>query len=152
MTRIKALIAAVLLTAAFAQPRAAAPADVFFSKTSRFQQQQGAGNLQGTGAAVDLTAGVHRADVTTAVPPPGGLFGGHGGQWRGLRPGAERTRTRPSSRRPISSTAAAGSTGTMRWLWKGGAAGTVIDAIGQIGIDPGAEWGSGLASTVRITP
>ena len=27
----------------------------------------------------------------------------------------------------------------------------MIDAIGQIGIDPGAEWGSGLASTADNT-
>ena len=28
---------------------------------------------------------------------------------------------------------------------------TVIDAIGQIGIDPGSEWGSGLISTADNT-
>jgi predicted extracellular nuclease/2',3'-cyclic-nucleotide 2'-phosphodiesterase (5'-nucleotidase family) len=36
-------------------------------------------------------------------------------------------------------------------LRKGGAAGTIIDAIGQIGFDPGTEWGTGLTSTADNT-
>ncbi|NJL39390.1 MAG: hypothetical protein HC840_06345 [Leptolyngbyaceae cyanobacterium RM2_2_4] len=36
-------------------------------------------------------------------------------------------------------------------LRKGGASGTVVDAIGQIGVDPGTEWGSGLTSTADNT-
>ncbi len=32
-------------------------------------------------------------------------------------------------------------------LRKGGAAGTIIDVIGQVGLDPGTEWGTGLTST-----
>ena len=36
-------------------------------------------------------------------------------------------------------------------LRKGGASGTIIDAIGQIGFDPGTEWGSGLTSTADNT-
>ena len=34
---------------------------------------------------------------------------------------------------------------------KGGASGTIVDAIGQIGFDPGSEWGSGLTSTADNT-
>ncbi|RMF64522.1 MAG: hypothetical protein D6742_14920, partial [Cyanobacteria bacterium J069] len=36
-------------------------------------------------------------------------------------------------------------------LRKGGAAGIVIDSIGQIGFDPGTEWGTGLTSTADNT-
>jgi predicted extracellular nuclease len=36
-------------------------------------------------------------------------------------------------------------------LRKGGANGTIIDAIGQIGVDPGTEWGTGLVSTADNT-
>jgi uncharacterized protein len=32
-------------------------------------------------------------------------------------------------------------------LRKGGASGTIVDAFGQVGFDPGAEWGTGLLST-----
>lgn len=36
-------------------------------------------------------------------------------------------------------------------LRKGGASGTVVDSIGQIGFDPGTEWGTGLTSTADNT-
>jgi predicted extracellular nuclease len=36
-------------------------------------------------------------------------------------------------------------------LRKGGAGGAVIDSIGQVGVDPGTEWGTGLASTADNT-
>ena len=36
-------------------------------------------------------------------------------------------------------------------LRSGGASGTILDSFGQVGVDPGTEWGSGLASTVDNT-
>jgi predicted extracellular nuclease len=36
-------------------------------------------------------------------------------------------------------------------LRKGGASGTIVDVIGQIGTDPGSEWGSGVTSTADNT-
>jgi len=36
-------------------------------------------------------------------------------------------------------------------LRKGGAAGPVVDSLGQIGVDPGTEWGAGLTSTADNT-
>jgi len=36
-------------------------------------------------------------------------------------------------------------------LKRGGAGGTVIDVIGQVGFDPGSEWGTGLTSTADNT-
>lgn len=36
-------------------------------------------------------------------------------------------------------------------LTKGGTPGTVVDSIGQVGTDPGTEWGTGLASTADNT-
>lgn len=36
-------------------------------------------------------------------------------------------------------------------LTKGGATATVVDSVGQIGVDPGSEWGSGLNSTADNT-
>ncbi|HEX7131729.1 MAG TPA: DUF4214 domain-containing protein, partial [Iamia sp.] len=36
-------------------------------------------------------------------------------------------------------------------LTKGGDPGTVVDSIGQLGVDPGTEWGTGLQSTAEAT-
>ncbi len=36
-------------------------------------------------------------------------------------------------------------------LRKGGAAGPIVDVIGQVGVDPGTEWGAGLTSTADNT-
>jgi predicted extracellular nuclease len=36
-------------------------------------------------------------------------------------------------------------------LRSGGAAGPVVDSLGQVGVDPGAEWGTGLTSTADNT-
>lgn len=36
-------------------------------------------------------------------------------------------------------------------LRRGGANGTIVDVIGEVGIDPGTEWGSGLTSTADNT-
>ncbi|WP_199350044.1 ExeM/NucH family extracellular endonuclease [Nostoc flagelliforme] len=36
-------------------------------------------------------------------------------------------------------------------LRQGGASGTILDSIGQIGVDPGTEWGTGLTSTADNT-
>lgn len=36
-------------------------------------------------------------------------------------------------------------------LRKGGPSGTIVDVIGQVGFDPGTEWGSGLTSTADNT-
>ena len=36
-------------------------------------------------------------------------------------------------------------------LRSGGAGGTIVDSFGQIGVDPGTEWGTGLTSTADNT-
>jgi predicted extracellular nuclease len=36
-------------------------------------------------------------------------------------------------------------------LRKGGASGAVVDSLGQVGVDPGTEWGTGLTSTADNT-
>ncbi|MCC5604398.1 lamin tail domain-containing protein [Nostoc favosum] len=36
-------------------------------------------------------------------------------------------------------------------LRKGGTSGSIVDVIGQIGVDPGTEWGTGLTSTADNT-
>lgn len=36
-------------------------------------------------------------------------------------------------------------------LRKGGVGGAIVDSIGQVGLDPGTEWGTGLASTADNT-
>lgn len=36
-------------------------------------------------------------------------------------------------------------------LRKGGTSGPIVDVIGQVGLDPGTEWGTGLASTADNT-
>ena len=155
MTRIKVLTAAVLLAAAFAQPRAATPTDLFFSEYIEGSSNNKALEIfNGTGAAVNLgTSG-----YTVQMYSNGG--------------------TTPSVTVALTGTVASGDvfvlaqslanatilaqadqTNGSGWfngndavvLRKGGAAGTVIDAIGQIGVDPGTQWGSGLASTMDNT-
>ena len=98
MTRIKALIAAVLLAAAFAQPRAATPTDLFFSEYIEGSSNNKALEIfNGTGAPVNLATGGYTVQMyfngsTTRQPddPPDR----HGGQRRRLRPGAERCEPR----------------------------------------------------------
>jgi predicted extracellular nuclease len=36
-------------------------------------------------------------------------------------------------------------------LRKGGSGGPIVDSLGQVGLDPGTEWGTGLASTADNT-
>ncbi|MEO8083950.1 MAG: lamin tail domain-containing protein [Ardenticatenales bacterium] len=60
----------------------------------------------------------------------------------------------PSSNATILAQADLQDAGVINWngddaiaLRKGGAAGPLVDVLGQIGIDPGTEWGTGLQST-----
>ena len=37
-----------------------------------------------------------------------------------------------------------------RWCWRGGVGGTIVDVIGQVGVDSGSEWtGGGQDDTLR---
>ena len=140
-----------LTAAAFAQPRAATPADVFFSKTSRVYNNK-ALEIQRHGRAVISPRRRSTVQMYFNGSPTPGLTISTGTVASGeVFVLAQSAGTRPSSRRPISSTAAAGSTGTMRWHLEGRSGGNGDRCDRQIGIDPGAEWGSGSPAP-WITP
>ena len=155
MTRIKALIAAVLLAAAFAQPRAAAPTDVFFSEYIEGSSNNKALEIfNGTGAPVDLATGGYTVQMYfNGSSSPGLTIALTGTVASGEVFVLAQSAAGPAILAQADQTTGGG------WfngddavvLRKGGAAGTVIDAIGQIGVDPGTQWGSGLASTADNT-
>ena len=141
--------------AAFAQPRAAAPTDVFFSEYIEGSANNKALEIfNGTGAPVDLAAGGYNVQMYFNGSSSAGLT-------------ISLTGTVASGDVYVLAQSAAGpailaqadQTNGAGWfngddavvLRKGGAAGTVLDAIGQIGVDPGTEWGSALASTADNT-
>ena len=155
MTRIKALTAAVLLAASFAQPRAAAPTDVFFSEYIEGSANNKALEIfNGTGAPVDLAAGGYNVQMYFNGSSSAGLTISLTGA---VASGDVYVLAQSAAGPAI--LAQADQTNGAGWfngddavvLRKGGAAGTVLDAIGQIGVDPGTEWGSGLASTADNT-
>jgi predicted extracellular nuclease len=129
---------------------AAAPADLFFSEYVEGSSFNKALEIyNGTGAAVDLGAGGYSVQIffngsTTAgttINLTGTLADGD------VYVVADDTAS-------ASILAAADQLSTSNFfngddvviLWKGGAGATVVDAFGQVGVDPGTEWGSGLTS------
>ena len=151
LTTLLAVPAAVGLAAPVA---AATPTDVFFS-----EYVEGSGFnkaieiFNGTGAAIDLGAAGYTLELYSngaAAPSQAGRARGHRGRRRRVRGVAGRRRRRAASPRPTRLAPA-----VANWngddavvLRKGGA---LIDVIGQIGFDPGAEWGTGAASTADNT-
>jgi predicted extracellular nuclease len=133
---------------------AATPADLFIS-----EYVEGAGNnkalelFNGTGAPIDLAAGEYvlqmyfnGATTATTVPLTGKVAAGDVYVFAASGASA-----------PILAQADQTYSGALFngddaiVLRRGGAAGTVLDSIGQVGVDPGTEWGTGLASTADNT-
>ncbi|MBO0932999.1 cellulose binding domain-containing protein [Fibrella aquatilis] len=135
--------------------RAQAPTDLFFSEYIEGSSNNKALELyNGTGSAINLATGQYiiqmyfnggiTASTTinlTGTIAPGGTYV-----------------VAPTSANATILTKANQTSGSAFYngndaivLRKGGAAGTIVDAIGQVGFDPGTEWGTGLASTADNT-
>ena len=138
-----------------ADSRAQTPPDLFFSEYVEGSSNNKAIELyNGTGNTVDLASGNYTIQMyfngsttagttisLTGTIAPGGVF------------------VLANASASFASDSYVNQTSSASWyngddavvLKKGGAAGTVIDAIGQVGFDPGTEWGSGLVSTADNT-
>ncbi|HEX6873546.1 MAG TPA: lamin tail domain-containing protein [Micromonosporaceae bacterium] len=134
---------------------ASTPSDLFISEYIEGSSNNKAIEIfNGTGAAVDLTGGGYRLEI---------YF--NGSSTAGLTVSLTGTVADGDVYVFASSSAAAAilaqadlTSGAGLFngddavvLRKGGAGGPVLDSIGQVGLDPGSEWGSGLTSTADNT-
>ena len=148
-----ALAAAVALAApsGLLAPAAASPSELFFSEYAEGSASNKALELyNGTGAPVTLT-GVYDVQIfangsptaTATIPLAGTVADGD-------------VFVLARSAAAAAVLAQADQT-TTNFLWNGNdavalrRAGTIVDVIGQIGSDPGVEWGTGDASTADAT-
>src|SRR4051794_28233705 len=154
-----ALLAAAVTTLALlgiAPPaHAATPSDLFISEYVEGSSNNKAVEIfNGTGAPVDLTAGGYRLEVyfngaataSFAIALTGTVAAGDVYVFAS------------SAAAPAILAQADLTTGSGLFngddavvLRRGGAGGAVLDAIGQVGVDPGTEWGTGLTSTADNT-
>jgi uncharacterized protein len=148
-------LAAFLCVIGIAEVRAQAPSELFISEYVEGTSNNKALEFyNGTGVLIDLTAGNYvvqyyfngATTVGTSINLTGtvannGVF------------------VLAQSLANASILAVANQTSSASWhngddaivLRKGGASGTIIDVIGQVGFDPGTEWGTGLQSTADNT-
>ncbi|MEW6225218.1 MAG: ExeM/NucH family extracellular endonuclease [Chloroflexota bacterium] len=145
------LVSTVLPVAA--APVAAAPTELFFSEYVEGSSNNKALEIyNGTGAPVDLTGGAYSVLMsfnggtsTTSIGLAGTIASGdvfvlaHGAADPAILAQADQ----------VSATTAGWFNGDDAILLRRGT--TIVDAIGQVGFDPGTEWGSGLASTADNT-
>ncbi len=145
-----ALLSVMLFTGAL--PVLAAPAELFFSEYIEGSSNNKALEIyNGTGAAVDLTAGAYNVQMYFNGSSSAGLTI----NLTGTVANGDVFVIAQSSADPAI-LAQADQTNGAGWfngddavvLRKGT---TVIDVIGQIGFDPGTEWGTGLTSTADNT-
>ncbi|MGS2613291.1 lamin tail domain-containing protein [Micromonospora sp. LZ34] len=148
-----ATAAAVTTTAVAVAPTAAsaAPTDLFISEYVEGSSNNKAIELyNGTGAAVDLAAGGYQLQLyfngsttPTNVPLTGSVAAGEVFVFAHASAG-------PAILAQADQTTSVG-------LFNGddavvlSRAGTVLDSLGQVGVDPGTEWGGGLTSTADNT-
>jgi hypothetical protein len=146
------LLATALALAALA-PAAAQPTELYFTEYVEGSSNNKALEIfNGTGAAVNLAAGGYNIQMHFNGNPVAGLTINLTGT--NLADGDVYVIAQASAGAPI--IAVADQTQGSGWfngddavvLRKGT---TVIDVIGQIGFDPGTEWGSGLTSTADNT-
>jgi predicted extracellular nuclease len=147
------MLAAGLLTALPLHARAAS--GLFISEYIEGSNNNKAIEIyNGTGAAVDLAANGYVLQVYFNGNPSAGLTINLTGT---VASGDVHVLAQGSANATI--LAQADQTNSSGWfngddavvLRKGGAAGVVVDAIGQAGFDPGSEWGSSLTSTADNT-
>ena len=133
-----------------------APTELFFSEYVEGTSFNKAVEVyNGTGAAVDLGALGYRIELYTNGSPTVSQSVALTGS---LANGDVFVLANPTASPAILAQTDLQSGAVANWngddaiaLRKGGAGGTIIDVIGQIGFDPGTEWGTGLASTVDNT-
>jgi len=149
-----ALLVVVLLAAAISRPGAAAT-ELFISEYVEGSSNNKAIEIyNGTGAPVNLATGNYVVQMFFNGSTTAGLTIPLNGT---IADGDVYVLAQASANATI--LAQADQTNGAGWfngddavvLRRGGATGTIVDAIGQIGFDPGTEWGSGLASTADNT-
>jgi uncharacterized protein len=133
----------------------AAPADLFISEYVEGSSNNKAIEIyNGTGAAVDLAAGVYllqlyfngATSAGTSVALTGTVADGdvfvlaQSSAAAAVLAQADQT-----------SSASFYNGDDVVVLRRGGASGPVLDSLGQVGVDPGTEWGTGLTSTADNT-
>lgn len=152
---VSRLSAIALLVLGFASGSASAASELFFSEYIEGSSNNKALEIyNGTGAAVDLAAGNYviqmyfngnTAPATTIVltgtVADGDVFV--------LAQSAASAAILAQADQTSGASFYNGDDAIV--LRKGGAAGTIVDAIGQIGVDPGTQYGAGLASTADNT-
>ncbi|HEU5111642.1 MAG TPA: lamin tail domain-containing protein, partial [Micromonosporaceae bacterium] len=133
----------------------AAPTDLFISEYVEGSSNNKAIEIfNGTGTAVDLTAGGYVLQMYFNGATTAGLSINLAGS---VANGDVHVVAHGSAAAAI--LAQADQTNSSGWfngddaivLRKGGAAGSVVDSIGQVGNDPGTEWGTGVTSTMDNT-
>lgn len=148
-----ALVAPVALTPT---PASAATSDLLISEYVEGSSFNKALEIyNGTGAAVDLAAGGYRLELySNGNSTTSGTLNLTGS----LAAGDVLVVANPQANAAIlavtdvQSGAVANFTGNDTLvLRKGGAGGAVVDSLGQLGVDPGTEWGTGLTSTADNT-
>jgi predicted extracellular nuclease len=153
-SRRRALLTiALLVTACGAGGARGTPTDVFFSEYIEGTSNNKALEIyNGTGAPVGLAAGNYVVEVYSNGATGVGLSIPLTGT--ALADGDVYVVTNQSATAAILAQADQITT-TTSWyngddavvLRKGGTSGPIVDVIGDVGFDPGAEWGSGLEST-----
>lgn len=152
-TRLHALL--FLLAMPLAAPASAAATDLFLSELIEGSSNNKAVEIyNGTGAPVDLAAGGY----TLQFYFNGGTTANFTLALSGTIADGEAFVVAPSNANATILAAADQVSGTSWFngddavvLRKGGAAGALLDVAGQIGFDPGTQWGTGLASTADNT-
>jgi len=150
-----ALVASTLSLVVSLPAKAQSPSDLFISEYVEGSSNNKALEFyNGTGAAIDLTAGNYVVQYyfngSTSVGLTINLTGT-------VAANGVFVLAQASANSTI--LAVANQTNSSAWfngddaivLRKGGASGTIIDVIGQVGFDPGTEWGTGAASTADNT-
>ena len=156
MSRRFAFVVAIAFSAlVVTSGSSAAPSDLFFSEYIEGTSNNKALEIyNGTGAAIDLTAGAYVVQMYFNGSATAGLTITLAGT---VAAGDVFVLAHASSNATI--LAQADLTNGAGWfngddavvLRKGGAGGTILDVVGQVGVDPGTEWGSLLASTADNT-
>jgi predicted extracellular nuclease len=153
---------ASLVTVGTQSVAAATPTELYFSEYIEGSSNNKALEIyNGTGAPVDLaaeqyvvqmyfngatTAGlnVNLGDAANDIVAPGDVFV--------MAPNATNLAPAIAAQADLLTTSLSWFNGDDAVvLRKGGVTGTIIDSIGQIGFDPGTEWGTGLTSTADNT-
>jgi predicted extracellular nuclease len=155
--RIRAIVTSVVCAFALGGVGVASgtPTDVFFSEYIEGSSNNKALEIfNGTGSTVDLATAGYRVQMHFNGSPAVGLTINLTGT---VASGDVYVLAHSSANAAI--LAQADQTNGAGWfngddavvLRKGPAFGTVVDSIGQVGFDPGTEWGSGLTSTADNT-